>query len=284
MITIKKRILSRFDIKGPNLVKGVNLEGLRVIGKPDFFSELYYKEGIDEIFFQDTVASLYGRNNLKEIITLVAKNIFVPLVVGGGLRTLDDIRTVLSAGADKISINSQAIQDKKFVKKAVQEFGSSTISCQIQVQKKIDGNYYCFYENGRQETQLNPLDWAKELQNLGVGEITITFINSDGTGNGFDKNLIINLRKILHIPLVVAGGIGNKEQVLDAFSLDVDGVSVSSSFHYYYLKKNLKYIQSEEYSEGNLDYIYNMDSNINEGNFSINELKIFLKKNQINCR
>lgn len=284
MISVKKRIISRFDIKGPNLVKGVNLEGLRVIGKPEFFADLYYKDNIDEIIFQDCVASLYGRNNLKNIISKVSKNIFVPLTVGGGLRNVKDVTEVLHAGADKVSINSEAIKNPKFVEELVKEFGSSTISCQIQVQKKTDGNFLCFYENGRQETDLEPLKWAMKLQDMNVGEIILTFINFDGTGKGFDNNLVIELRNKLDIPLVVSGGIGNKTQVLETFKFDVDGVSISSAFHYFYLKQNIDIIRSEKYSEGNLEYINNI--NINEINnyFSIIDLKNYLKQNNINCR
>ncbi|MEC8074303.1 MAG: imidazole glycerol phosphate synthase cyclase subunit [Pseudomonadota bacterium] len=284
MISVKKRIISRFDIKGPNLVKGVNLEGLRVIGKPEFFADLYYKDNIDEIIFQDCVASLYGRNNLKNIISKVSKNIFVPLTVGGGLRNLKDVKNVLHAGADRVSINSEGIKNPKFIDELVKEFGSSTIACQIQVQKKLDRNYLCFYENGRQETDLDPLEWAMKLQDMNVGEIILTFINFDGTGKGFDNKLIKELRNKLDIPLVVSGGIGNKLQVLETFKNNVDGVAVSSAFHYFYLKQNLDIIRSEKYSEGNLDYINNIDINELKNNFSIIELKNFLKQNSINCR
>ena len=245
MISVKKRIISRFDIKGPNLVKGVNLEGLRVIGKPEFFADLYYKDNIDEIIFQDCVASLYGRNNLKNIISKVSKNIFVPLTVGGGLRNLKDVKNVLHAGADRVSINSEGIKNPKFIDELVKEFGSSTIACQIQVQKKLDRNYLCFYENGRQETDLDPLEWAMKLQDMNVGEIILTFINFDGTGKGFDNKLIKELRNKLDIPLVVSGGIGNKLQVLETFKNNVDGVAVSSAFHYFYLKQNLDIIRSD---------------------------------------
>ena len=276
MISVK-RIISRFDIKGPNLVKGVNLEGLRVIGKPEFFADLYYKDNIDEIIFQDCVASLYGRNNLKNIISKVSKNIFVPLTVGGGLRNLKDVKNVLHAGADRVSINSEGIKNPKFIDELVKEFGSSTIACQIQVQKKLDRNYLCFYENGRQETDLDPLEWAMKLQDMNVGEIILTFINFDGTGKGFDNKLIKELRNKLDIPLVVSGGIGNKLQVLETFKNNVDGVAVSSAFHYFYLKQNLDIIRSEKYSEGNLDYINNIDINELKNNFSIIELKNFFE-------
>lgn len=283
-MTLKKRISSRFDIKGLNLVKGVNLEGLRIIGLPEFFSEVYYNDGIDEIFFHDTVASLYGRNNLEQVVSLVSKKIFVPLIVGGGIRSSDDIKKILNAGADKISINSQAIRNKKFIEENVKEFGSSTISCNIQIQKKFDGKYYCFYENGRQETNLNPIQWAQEVQNLGVGEIVITFINFDGTGRGFDYDFIKSIRNVIKVPLIVSGGVGNKEHVKKAFDLDVDGVSISSCFHYHYLYENFEKIKKNEFAEGNLDFILNSGNFRNENNFSISSLKKYLKEKKINCR
>lgn len=284
MNTIKKRIISRFDIKGPNLVKGVNLEGLRIIGKPEFFSKIYYIEGIDEIIFQDTVASLYGRNNLIELIKKTSKEIFVPLVVGGGLRNVRDVREVLHAGADKISINSEAIKNILIIKKLVKEFGSSTISSQIQVQKKFNGKYYCYYENGREQTKLDPIEWAVKLQESGVGEILLTFINFDGTGRGFDEILISRLKNKLEIPLIVSGGIGNMSQVQNALTQNVEGVSISSMFHYYYLKQNLNEIKNSFFSEGNTEFFTNDKSIFFENTFSIKELKKFLIMNNINCR
>jgi len=271
------------EIKGPNLVKGINLEGLRIIGKPDFFSKLYYEENIDEIFFQDTVASLYGRNNLKNIISQVSKNIFVPLIVGGGLKSIKDIKIVLESGADKVCINSEAIKNIDFIKTSVKEFGSSTITAEIQIQKKNDGKYYCFYENGRQETNLDPITWACTLQDNGVGEIALTFVNFDGTGKGFDLTFVSQLRNKLNIPLIVSGGIGNKEQVLKAFQLDIDGVLIASAFHYFYLYNNYENIKKEIFSEGNLEFLKNLDKKILENTFSIDTLKKFLKTNNINC-
>jgi len=190
---------------------------------------------------------------------------------------------VLESGADKVCINSEAIKNLDFIKISVKEFGSSTITSEIQVQKKNDGKYYCFYENGRQETKLDPVTWACTLQDSGVGEIALTFVNLDGTGKGFDINLISQLRKKLNIPLIVSGGIGSKKQVLEAFKLDVDGVLIASAFHYFYLYKNYEYIKKEKFSEGNLDFLKNLDKSILENTFSIKSLKNFLKVNNINC-
>ena len=127
----KIRIIPRLDIKGPNLVKGINLEGLRIIGDPSDYANKYYKDGADEIYYWDTVASLYGRNNLRDIVTKTAKNISIPLLVGGGLRTIEDIKSILHAGADKVAINTAAVSDPNFIRKAVNYFGSSTIVLSI---------------------------------------------------------------------------------------------------------------------------------------------------------
>ena len=164
---MKKRIISKLEIKGPNLVKGINLEGLRVLGKPSFFAKSYYQDGIDELFYMDVVASLYGRNSLLNFIKLTAKNIFIPLTVGGGIKTLKDIRAILRSGADKVAINSEAIKNKNLIKEAVQMFGSSTIVLQILAQKKLNGKYCCFIENGRQSTDIDPVDWAIEAEKMG---------------------------------------------------------------------------------------------------------------------
>ena len=148
------RIIPRLDIKGPNLVKGIHLEGLRVLGRPEDFAKHYYEEGADELIFQDVVASLYERNSLHEIISRTAKNIFIPLTVGGGLRTIEDIKQVLRAGADKVSINTAAVKNPTFIKEASLKFGSSTILVAIEAIKQSDGNYFAFIDNGREETGL----------------------------------------------------------------------------------------------------------------------------------
>ena len=136
------RIIPRLDIKGPNLVKGIHLEGLRVLGKPEDFAKYYYEQGADELFYQDVVASLYERNSLKDIISRTAKEIFIPLTVGGGIRTIDDIRNVLRAGADKVCINTAAIKNPDFIRQASRVFGTSTIVISIEVIKHSDGNYF----------------------------------------------------------------------------------------------------------------------------------------------
>ena len=188
-INMNIRIIPRLDIKGPNLVKGIHLEGLRVLGKPETFAKFYYEQGADELFFQDTVASLYGRNSLHDIITKTAREIFIPLTVGGGLRTIDDIKNVLRAGADKVSINTAAVNNPNFIEEAALRFGSSTIVVSIEAIKDSNGSYYVYTDNGREHTGLEVVEWARKVEKLGAGELVITSVDNEGTGSGFDIEL-----------------------------------------------------------------------------------------------
>src|SRR5574341_1652307 len=168
---VNGRIIPRLDIKGPNLVKGIHLEGLRVLGKPDRFARCYYEHGADELLYMDVVASLYGRNSLLEIVARTSKEIFIPLTVGGGLRTLDDIKEALRAGADKVSLNTAAIGNPELVREASRRFGSSTIVVSIEAVKKPDGSYEAYTDNGRERTGVDALQWAVQAAELGAGEI-----------------------------------------------------------------------------------------------------------------
>jgi cyclase len=158
----KVRVIPRLDIKGPNLVKGIHLEGLRVLGKPERFAKFYYENGADELFFQDTVASLYERNSLSEIISKTAKEIFIPVTVGGGIRSIEDIKNALRSGADKVAINTAALKNPEFIKKASLTFGSSTIVVSIEAIKQPNGEYLAYMDNGREESGMEVLYWAKK--------------------------------------------------------------------------------------------------------------------------
>ena len=192
---LKKRIIAKLEIKNDNLVKGINLEGLRVLGKPEYFAENYYNFGVDELIYQDVVASLYGKNALYETINKTSKKVFIPLTVGGGIRNLNEIYKILKAGADKVSINSQAIKNPQILYDAIKIFGKSTIVVNIEVIKK-ENDYFCYYNNGRTPSNLKAKDWISKLQKIGVGEIFLIFVDYDGTGKGFDLGFIKN-KKIL---------------------------------------------------------------------------------------
>ncbi|MBL6958562.1 MAG: imidazole glycerol phosphate synthase cyclase subunit, partial [Rhodospirillales bacterium] len=175
------RIIPRLEIKGPNLVKGIHFEGLRVLGKPEAFARHYYEAGADELIYIDAVASLYGRNSLLHIVERTASEIFIPLTVGGGLRSLDDIREVLRAGADKVAINTAAIKDPDLIRQASRKFGSSTIVVLIEYIRHADGRYEAYTDFGRESSGVDALDWAQQAVELGAGELLVTSIDRDGT-------------------------------------------------------------------------------------------------------
>ena len=250
----KLRIIPRLDIKGPNLVKGIHLEGLRVLGKPEHFAKYYYDNGADELFFQDTVASLYDRNSLHDIISRTAQEIFIPLTVGGGLRSIADIRNVLRAGADKVSINTAAIKNSSFIQEAALKFGSSTIVVSIEAIKQHNGTYLAYTDNGREHSGLDVLEWAKKVEELGAGEVVITSVDREGTGEGFDIDLLKSVANELSIPLIAHGGCGSPEDVLEAIQQSsVDALAISSVLHYDYITKNSR---KDEYKrEGNISFL-----------------------------
>lgn len=277
------RVIPRLDIKGPNLVKGIHLEGLRVLGLPEDFAKYYYENGADELIYQDTVASLYGRNSLNDIITRTAKNIFIPLTVGGGIRNLDDINGVLRSGADKVSINTAAINEPKLIEEASKVFGSSTIVIAIEAMKK-EGKYLAYTDNGREFTGINAIDWAKKVQDLGAGEILLTSIDREGTGKGFDDELIEAVSKVIEIPLIIHGGAGSLELMHKTLELnDVSAVAISSLFHYPLLK-HFEKDHTNAYEEGNLDFIKKTGSYKNFGSMSIKEFKNYLIEKNVAVR
>lgn len=227
------RVIPRLDIKGPNLVKGIHLEGLRVLGKPEEFAKIYYDQGADELIYQDSVASLYQRNSLTEIITRTAENIFIPLTVGGGIRTLEDINLVLRAGADKISINTAAIKNPNFINQASKTFGSSTIVVAIESIKQSDKSYLAYTDNGREYTGLEVLTWAKEVEDRGAGEVLLTSIDQEGTGNGFDSELVRSISGSINIPVIAHGGGGSVYDIANIINdSGADAVAISSMLHY----------------------------------------------------
>lgn len=271
------RIIARLDIKGSNLVKGIHLEGLRVLGKPEQFAKYYYETGADELMYVDVVASLYGRNSLHDIITKTAKEIFIPLTVGGGIRTIGDIRKVLRAGADKVSLNSAAIRNPQIIKDASRIFGSSTIVVSIEAKKKTDGTYEAYIDNGREKTGIDVFDWAKKVVGLGAGEIVLTSIDNEGTGKGFDNELTSRVVRVVSVPVIACGGGGSKEQVKDVIDASANAVGLASLLHYNFVKK----LSAPAENSPN-PFNQNVSSRIKD--ISIPNLKKYLVKNSINCR
>lgn len=249
------RLIPRLDIKGPNLVKGIHLEGLRVLGKPEAFAKYYYEQGADELVFMDAVASLYGRNHLSDIIERVASDIFVPLCVGGGLRTIEDIRAVLRAGADKVSLNTQAIRRPELITEAANLFGSSTIVVTLEVIQHPNGNYMCFTDNGREETGVEAFAWAKQASELGAGEIMITSVEREGTGKGFDIELCTKIAQAVSIPVIAHGGAGSGDHVTElARSGHIDAICLASVLHYDTIQ-HLAVSPNDFAREGNTEFI-----------------------------
>lgn len=281
------RIIPRLDIKGPNLVKGIHLEGLRVVGKPEEFARQYYQQGADELIYMDAVASLYGRNSLLEIVSKTSREIFIPLTVGGGLRTVQDIRAVLRAGADKVSINTAAINNPQLIRDASRAFGSSTIVVSIDAMKMLDGTYECFTDYGREKSGVEVVSWAVEAEELGAGEIVITSINQEGTGKGFDVELVRMISEKVSIPVIASGGAGTAEHILDVIKNGkADAVSLASMLHYA-LVVNSDPDHRDFLAEGNIEFLAgNRDTKefttVKKG--SLPEIKTFLMNHGVSCR
>jgi|TARA_Y100000310_G_scaffold152150_1_gene151685 cyclase len=282
-MSLALRVIPRLDIKGPNLVKGMHLEGLRVLGKPEHFARYYYEQGADEMFYQDVVASLYGRNSLHEIISRTAKEMFIPLTVGGGLRTLEDILAVLRAGADKVSINTAAHENPELITQASRMFGKSTIAVAIEAIRQPDGTYKAFTDNGRNRTGREAVSWAKEVEELGAGEILLTSVDREGTGMGPDMDLIWQVHANTNIPLVVHGGIGSSKHALSVIkNLPVSGIALASMLHYHYLKTNRNVDGFED--EGNIEFLKSNRIYSRVDPMSLAKLKENLFTNNVVCR
>lgn len=282
-MSLALRIIPRLDIKGPNLVKGMHLEGLRVLGKPEQFARYYYDQGADELIYQDVVASLYGRNSLHDIISKTAKEVFIPLTVGGGLRTIDDISEVLRAGADKVSINTAAHKKPDLIAKASKIFGKSTIVVAIEAIRQPDGAYQAFTDNGRNRTGRDVVSWAMEVEQLGAGEILLTSVDKEGSGVGLDKDLIQKVSSAINIPLVVHGGTGQPEHILGVEKESkISGVAIASLLHYHYIKTNTRVDGFE--AEGNIEFLKSnrIFNRINP--MALPDLKNALSTAKINCR
>ena len=277
------RIIPRIDIKGPNVVKVIHLEGLRVLGKPEQFAQFYYEQGADELFYQDVVASLYDRNHLEDIINKTAKKIFIPLTVGGGLRTIDDIKSVLRAGADKVALNTAAIDNPNIIKEAVKIFGSSTIVIAIEAIRQEDGRYLAFTHNGRDCAAIDAYEWALKVEELGAGEIIVTSVDKEGTGQGFDMELTKTIAEDVAIPVIAHGGAGNVDHLFEVIQKGkVDAVALASIFHYEYIN-NVKTLHEYE-EEGNIDFLRSGKNFSKVDAMSISKVKESLMAKGIECR
>nr|MBI3612721.1 imidazole glycerol phosphate synthase subunit HisF [Nitrospirota bacterium] len=277
------RIIPRLDIKGPNLVKGIHLEGLRVLGTPERFARLYYEQGADELVYMDVVASLFQRNSLLEIVSRTAREIFIPLTVGGGLRTLEDIRAALRAGADKVSLNTGAIGRPELIREAARRFGSSTIVISIEAIRKSDGMYEAYTDNGRERTGVDAIAWATRAADLGAGEIMVTSIDREGTGQGFDLELTRRIAGAVSIPVIACGGAGTLVHVHQAIhDGQADAVCLASLLHYRVLRTHGP--EETQAGEGNTEYLKNQRGFSKIQDASLPEIKAYLAQQGVQCR
>jgi len=230
---LNKRVIARLDIKMEHLIKGVRMEGWRKIGSPIDFAKSYYDEGADELVLLDVVASLYNRNNLTEILKDISSSIHIPITIGGGIRSHHDVEELLSAGADKVAINSEATKNPNLLEDLAKTFGSQAIVLSIE-SKKINNNLWePLTDNGREHTHLDSLKWAMQAEQLGVGEIFLSSIDQDGTRLGPDIELIQSVSSMLKIPVISSSGVGCLEDVKDIFTkTECTATAIGTSLHY----------------------------------------------------
>lgn len=233
------RIIARMDIKGPNLIKSVRLEGLRVLGQPNEFALDYYKQGIDELIYMDCVASLYGRNSLGKLVSSAVENIFVPLTVGGGIRSIKDVFELLRAGADKVAVNTALVNNPQLITQIVNRFGSQCLVLSIDAKLTSTDKWEVLTESGRERTGLDALDWAIKGAELGVGEILLTSVDREGTRQGFDMNLIRLISESVSVPVIASGGLGSTYDFVSVIKeTTVDAIAIADAFHYRRLSVN----------------------------------------------
>jgi cyclase len=227
------RLVARLDIKGQNLIKGVQLEGLRVIGSPGEHALRYYKQGVDELIYMDCVASLYGRNLLGDIVRSAANNIFVPMTVGGGIRAVDDATQILRSGADKVAVNTAAVANPQLITDISRKFGSQCMVLSIEAKQIGHQRWEVYTNNGRERTGLDVIDWVKRGVSMGVGEILLTSIDREGTRKGFDIDLVQAVTSEVNVPVIASGGMGQVEDcVTVALNGGADAVAMADILHF----------------------------------------------------
>lgn len=243
------RIIPRLDIKGKNLIKGVQLEGLRVMGDPNEFALRYYQDGADELVFMDIVASLYGRNNLSDIISRAADQVFIPITVGGGIRSIDDARHILRSGADKVAINTAAVARPELISDIAHHFGSQAMVLSIEAKQVAAGRWEVFTDNGRERTGIDVLEWVARGVSLGAGEILLTSVDREGTRRGFDIDLTRQVSDAVTVPVITSGGMGSLDHFVQAAGKGrPDAIAIAHVLHYSTL--TLAEIRSRALSKG----------------------------------
>ncbi len=241
---LSKRIIPCLDVHNGRVVKGVNFVNLRDAGDPVEIAKEYDRQGADELVFLDITASSDARNIVIDMVEAVASQVFIPFTVGGGIRTVEDFRDILRAGADKISINSSAVENPQLIHDAAWKFGSQCVVVAMDVKRKADGNYSVYVHGGRKDTGIDALEWARKAEALGAGEILLTSMDSDGTKNGYDNVITSKISEMVSIPVIASGGAGKLEHFYDGIVKGkADAVLAASLFHY----KELTIRQVKEY-------------------------------------
>jgi cyclase len=220
------------DIKGPNLIKGVHLEGLRVIGDPQHFARRYYEQGADELIYIDLVASLYGRNSLADIVRRAAHDVFVPMTVGGGIRSTDDVGALLRAGADKVAINTAAVKRPELITEVSRRFGSQCMVLSIEAKSYGGGRWEVYTDCGRERSGVDVVEWARRGVELGAGEILLTSIDQEGTRRGFDLSLVKAVASEVSVPVIASGGYGKPCHLAEVVSQGADALAFADALHY----------------------------------------------------
>lgn len=229
-----KRIIPCLDVKNGKVVKGINFVGLRDVGDPVDLGKFYNDAGADELVFLDITATHERREIFSDIVERISENIFIPFTVGGGLRTIDDIREILRAGADKVSLNSSAVKNKRLIEEGAYYFGNQCIVLAVDGKMREDKSGWSVYVNGgRVDTGVDALKWIEEGVKLGAGEILLTSMDADGTKNGFDIEFLRAVNNIVNVPVIASGGCGNLDHFAEVFEKDVaDAALAASVFHY----------------------------------------------------
>lgn len=247
MENFAKRIIPCLDVNNGRVVKGVNFVGLKDAGDPIEVAKRYNDEGADELCFLDITASSDGRDTIVHVVEEVAKQLFIPLTVGGGIRKIDDISRLLNVGCDKVSLNSSAVDNPNLIYEAANKFGSQCIVVAIDVKKNSNGSYNVFVHGGRKDTGLDAIQWAKRVYDLGAGEILLTSMDSDGTKAGYDLNITSAISNSVQIPVIASGGAGTMQHILQAFQNGADAALAASIFHY----KEIEIMKLKEFLKDN---------------------------------
>lgn len=227
------RLIARMDIKGPDLIKSIQMEGVRKLGDPNEFATGYYEAGIDELIYMDVVASLYARSKFIDLVERTAEKVFVPITVGGGIRSVEDARELLRAGADKIAVNTAAIKNPKIVTDIARVLGNQCVVLSIEAKANGPGSWEAYCDGGREHTGIDVVEWAQEGQRLGAGEILLTSVDREGTQRGFDTELLHRVSDAVDIPVIASGGAGKAEHLIEAArTSNVAAFAMAHLLHY----------------------------------------------------